>query len=114
MFLYFSLFLRYGVVVNVVFLKEGDIYVMGGLINSLIVKGDLWFIEVGGNMFCYLLVIIVEGLGFRVGYVSLFVGNVFIVFGGDIKIEEIDVFDEILYFFNICEVCSFIRLVLLC
>ncbi|KAK4192467.1 putative Tip elongation aberrant protein 1 [Podospora australis] len=95
-----SPFPRYGAAVNSVSSKEGDIYVMGGLINSSTVKGDLWLIEAGGSMACYPLATTAEGPGPRVGHSSLLVGNAFIVFGGDTKIEETDVLDETLYLLN--------------
>ncbi|PKS09395.1 hypothetical protein jhhlp_004010 [Lomentospora prolificans] len=95
-----SPFPRYGAAVNSVASKEGDIYVMGGLINGATVKGDLWMIEAGGNMSCYPLPTTAEGPGPRVGHSSLLVGNAFIVFGGDTKIEESDVLDETLYLLN--------------
>lgn len=77
-------------------------YIMGGLINGATVKGDLWIIEAGGNMACYPLPTTSEGPGPRVGHSSLLVGNAFIVFGGDTKIEESDVLDETLYLLNTC------------
>jgi len=79
---------------------------MGGLINSSTVKGDLWMIEAGGNMACYPLATTAEGPGPRVGHSSLLVGNAFIVFGGDTKIEETDVLDETLYLLNTCKPLS--------
>lgn len=75
---------------------------MGGLINSSTVKGDLWMIEAGGNMACYPLATTAEGPGPRVGHSSLLVGNAFIVYGGDTKIDEADVLDETLYLLNTC------------
>lgn len=98
-----SPFPRYGAAVNSVSSKEGDIYVMGGLINSSTVKGDLWLIEAGGNMACYPLATTAEGPGPRVGHASLLVGNAFIVYGGDTKIDETDVLDETLYLLNTCK-----------
>ncbi|TPX07750.1 uncharacterized protein E0L32_010542 [Thyridium curvatum] len=95
-----SPFPRYGAAVNSTSSKEGDIYVMGGLINSQTVKGDLWMIEAGGNMACYPLSTTAEGPGPRVGHASLLVGNAFIVYGGDTKIDETDVLDETLYLLN--------------
>lgn len=77
-------------------------YIMGGLINGATVKGDLWMIEAGGSMACYPLPTTSEGPGPRVGHSSLLVGNAFIVFGGDTKIEESDVLDETLYLLNTC------------
>lgn len=76
---------------------------MGGLINSSSVKGDLWLIEAGGGMACYPLSTTAEGPGPRVGHASLLVGNAFIVYGGDTKIDEADVLDETLYLLNTCE-----------
>ncbi|KKA30140.1 hypothetical protein TD95_002804 [Thielaviopsis punctulata] len=93
-------FPRYGAAVNSVGSKEGDIYIMGGLINSTTVKGDLWMIEAGGNLSCYPLGTTAEGPGPRVGHASLLVGNAFIVYGGDTKIEENDILDETLYLLN--------------
>ncbi|KAK1590845.1 kelch domain-containing protein [Colletotrichum navitas] len=95
-----SPFPRYGAAVNSVSSKEGDIYVMGGLINSSTVKGDLWMIEAGQNMACYPLATTAEGPGPRVGHASLLVGNAFIVYGGDTKVDETDVLDETLYLLN--------------
>lgn len=98
-----SPFPRYGAAVNSVSSKEGDVYVMGGLINSSTVKGDLWMIEAGGSMSCYPLQTTAEGPGPRVGHASLLVGNAFIVYGGDTKIDENDVLDETLYLLNTCK-----------
>ncbi|OTB02905.1 hypothetical protein M426DRAFT_61449 [Hypoxylon sp. CI-4A] len=95
-----SPFPRYGAAVNSISSKEGDIYIMGGLINSSTVKGDLWMIEAGGNMSCYPLATTSEGPGPRVGHASLLVGNAFIVYGGDTKIDETDILDETLYLLN--------------
>ncbi|KAK0730003.1 hypothetical protein B0H67DRAFT_596273 [Lasiosphaeris hirsuta] len=95
-----SPFPRYGAAVNSVSSKEGDIYVMGGLINSSTVKGDLWLIEAGSSMACYPLATTAEGPGPRVGHASLLVGNAFIVYGGDTKIDDADVLDETLYLLN--------------
>ncbi|CAK7198773.1 Negative regulator of mitotic exit [Sporothrix eucalyptigena] len=95
-----SPFPRYGAAVNATGSKEGDIYVMGGLINSQNVKGDLWMIEAGGNMSCYELSTTSEGPSPRVGHASLLVGNAFIVYGGDTKIDESDILDETLYLLN--------------
>ncbi|TDZ60639.1 Tip elongation aberrant protein 1 [Colletotrichum trifolii] len=95
-----SPFPRYGAAVNSVSSKEGDIYIMGGLINSSTVKGDLWMIEAGQNMACYPLATTAEGPGPRVGHASLLVGNAFIVYGGDTKVDEMDVLDETLYLLN--------------
>ncbi|KAK8049872.1 kelch domain-containing protein [Apiospora phragmitis] len=95
-----SPFPRYGAAVNSVSSKEGDIYVMGGLINSSTVKGDLWLIEAGGSLSCYPLATTAEGPGPRVGHASLLVGNAFIVYGGDTKVDETDLLDETLYLLN--------------
>ncbi|KAL2757750.1 hypothetical protein ACRALDRAFT_1074662 [Sodiomyces alcalophilus JCM 7366] len=95
-----SPFPRYGAAVNSISSKEGDIYVMGGLINSATVKGDLWMIEAGQNMTCYPLPTTAEGPGPRVGHAGLLVGNAFIVYGGDTKVEDSDILDETLYLLN--------------
>ncbi|KAJ2901845.1 hypothetical protein MKZ38_001324 [Zalerion maritima] len=95
-----SPFPRYGAAVNSTASKEGDIYVMGGLINSTSVRGDLWLVEAGGNMSCYPLNTTAEGPGPRVGHASLLVGNAFIVYGGDTKIDDEDILDETLYLLN--------------
>ncbi|KAH7358225.1 kelch repeat-containing protein [Plectosphaerella cucumerina] len=95
-----SPFPRYGAAVNSVSSKEGDIYIMGGLINSSTVKGDLWMIEAGQSMSTYPLATTAEGPGPRVGHASLLVGNAFIVYGGDTKVEETDILDETLYLLN--------------
>ena len=77
---------------------------MGGLINGSTVKGDLWMIEAGGGNFaCYPVGTTFEGPGPRVGHASLLVGNAFIVFGGDTKMDERDKLDDTLYLLNTCE-----------
>ena len=97
-------FPRYGAAVNAVSSKEGDVYLMGGLINGSTVKGDLWMIEAGGsNMACYPVPTTFEGPGPRVGHASLLVGNAFIVFGGDTKQDERDKLDDTLYLLNTCK-----------
>ena len=97
-------FPRYGAAVNASSSKEGDIYLMGGLINGSTVKGDLWMIQAGGSNFaCYPVATTLEGPGPRVGHASLLVGNAFIVFGGDTKLDERDKLDDTLYLLNTCE-----------
>jgi hypothetical protein len=84
--------------------KEGDIYMMGGLIDGSTVKGDLWMIESsGGGLNCVQVPTVSEGPGPRVGHASLLVGNAFIVFGGDTKIDETDSLDDTLYLLNTCK-----------
>jgi len=74
---------------------------MGGLINSTMVKGDLWMVDAAnGNMSCYPVAPLSEGPGPRVGHASLLVGNAFIVFGGDTKMGDEDVLDDTLYLLN--------------
>ena len=78
---------------------------MGGLINSQTVKGDLWMIGAGeANLPCYPIPTKFEGPGPRVGHASLLVGNAFIVFGGDTKMNDQDKLDDTLYLLNTCEV----------
>lgn len=97
-------FPRYGAAVNSVASKDGDIYIMGGLINGSMVRGDLWLVEAGGgNLSCYPIATVSEGPGPRVGHASLLVGNAFIVFGGDTKMDDSDVLDDTLYLLNTCE-----------
>ncbi|KAF7718443.1 Kelch motif containing protein [Penicillium ucsense] len=94
-------FPRYGAAINAVASKEGDIYMMGGLIDGSTVKGDLWMIESsGGSLSCFQIATVSEGPGPRVGHASLLVGNAFIVFGGDTKINETDALDDTLYLLN--------------
>ncbi|KAE8146323.1 hypothetical protein BDV25DRAFT_162693, partial [Aspergillus avenaceus] len=94
-------FPRYGAAINAVASKEGDIYMMGGLIDGSTVKGDLWMIESsGGNLSCFPIATVSEGPGPRVGHSSLLVGNAFIVFGGDTKVDENDSLDDTLYLLN--------------
>lgn len=76
---------------------------IGGLVNGTNVKGDLWIIEGGDSPSkCYPVQTTAEGPGPRVGHASLLVGNAFIVFGGDTKVEENDVLDDTLYLLNTC------------
>nr|KMM64632.1 kelch repeat-containing protein [Coccidioides posadasii RMSCC 3488] len=94
-------FPRYGAAVNALASEDGDIYLMGGLVDGSTVKGDLWMIETnGGNLSCFPITPVTEGPGPRVGHASLLVGNAFIVFGGDTKINEHDTLDDTLYFLN--------------
>ncbi|PKX98170.1 putative cell polarity protein (Tea1) [Aspergillus novofumigatus IBT 16806] len=94
-------FPRYGAAINAVASKEGDIYMMGGLIDGSTVKGDLWMVESsGGNLSCFPVATVSEGPGPRVGHASLLVGNAFIVFGGDTKVDESDDLDDTLYLLN--------------
>jgi hypothetical protein len=80
---------------------------MGGLINGSMVRGDLWMLESGGgNLSCYPIATVSEGPGPRVGHASLLVGNAFIVFGGDTKMDDSDVLDDTLYLLNTCESCN--------
>ena len=77
---------------------------MGGLVNGTTVKGDLWMIESGGsNLACYPVGTSFEGPGPRVGHASLLVGNAFIIFGGDTKMDERDKLDDTLYLLNTCK-----------
>ncbi|OQO03087.1 hypothetical protein B0A48_11342 [Cryoendolithus antarcticus] len=94
-------FPRYGAAVNSSSSKDGSIFLMGGLINGSTVKGDLWMVETGGaTMSCYPIATTSEGPGPRVGHASLLVGNAFIVFGGDTKMDEGDALDDTLYLLN--------------
>ncbi|KAK3700374.1 Negative regulator of mitotic exit [Vermiconidia calcicola] len=94
-------FPRYGAAVNSTASRDGSIYLMGGLINGSTVKGDLWMVEAGpGSMPCYPVATTSEGPGPRVGHASLLVGNAFIVFGGDTKMDEGDQLDDTLYLLN--------------
>ncbi|PYH40978.1 putative cell polarity protein (Tea1) [Aspergillus saccharolyticus JOP 1030-1] len=94
-------FPRYGAAINAVASKEGDIYMMGGLIDGSTVKGDLWMMESsGGTLSCFPIATVSEGPGPRVGHASLLVGNAFIVFGGDTKVDESDTLDDTLYLLN--------------
>jgi len=77
---------------------------MGGLINGSVVRGDLWMVESGGgNLSCYPIATVSEGPGPRVGHASLLVGNAFIVFGGDTKMDDSDTLDDTLYLLNTCK-----------
>lgn len=101
-------FPRYGAAVNSAASKDGAVYLMGGLINGSTVKGDLWMVETGppgsqGSMSCYPVATTSEGPGPRVGHASLLVGNAFIVFGGDTKMDEGDMLDDTLYLLNTCK-----------
>jgi len=99
-----SPFPRYGAAVNAVASKEGDVYLMGGLVNGTTVKGDLWMVEAGGgNLACYPVGTTFEGPGPRVGHASLLIGNAFIVFGGDTKMDDRDSLDDTLYLLNTCK-----------
>jgi hypothetical protein len=85
---------------------------MGGLVNSTTVKGDLWMIDLtNGSMTCYPVNTVAEGPGPRVGHASLLVGNAFIVFGGDTKLEDGDELDDTLYLLNTCEYAARVKAV---
>lgn len=92
-----SPFPRYGHAANYIAARDGEVFVMGGLKGSN-VFGDLWVIE-SDTLTGYLLD--TEGCPSpRVGHASLTLGNAFIVFGGDTKIEEADELDDNLYLLN--------------
>lgn len=94
-------FPRYGAAINATASKDGVIYIMGGLVGGSTVKGDLWLTEMGnGSMACYPISTTGDGPGPRVGHASLLVGNAFIVFGGDTKLEDNDDLDDTLYLLN--------------
>ncbi|KAI9708917.1 MAG: Negative regulator of mitotic exit [Bogoriella megaspora] len=94
-------FPRYGAAANSHASKDGNVYLMGGLINGSTVKGDLWMVEASSaSMACYPVQTTSEGPGPRVGHASLLVGNAFIVFGGDTKLDEGDLLDDTLYLLN--------------
>jgi hypothetical protein len=96
-------FPRYGAAINATASKDGVIYIMGGLVGGSTVKGDLWVTEMGnGSMACYPISTTGDGPGPRVGHASLLVGNAFIVFGGDTKLEDNDDLDDTLYLLNTC------------
>ena len=96
-------FPRYGAAINSVASKDGVIYLMGGLVSGSTVKGDLWVTEMGnGSMACYPISTTGDGPGPRVGHASLLVGNAFIVFGGDTKLDDNDDLDDTLYLLNTC------------
>lgn len=99
-----SPFPRYGSAVNASSGKDGNIYIMGGLINGSTVKGDLWTIAASTpSLGCHAVQTFAEGPGPRVGHASLLVGNAFIVFGGDTKTTEQDLLDDTLYLLNTCK-----------
>ncbi|KAF2273662.1 galactose oxidase [Westerdykella ornata] len=94
-------FPRYGAAINSTASKDGIIYIMGGLVGGSTVKGDLWVTELGnGSMACYPIATTGDGPGPRVGHASLLVGNAFIVFGGDTKLDDEDDLDDTLYLLN--------------
>ncbi|KAF2109717.1 hypothetical protein BDV96DRAFT_502114 [Lophiotrema nucula] len=94
-------FPRYGPAINSVASKDGVVYLMGGLVGGSTVKGDLWLTEMGnGSMACYPISTTGDGPGPRVGHASLLVGNAFIVFGGDTKLDDNDDLDDTLYLLN--------------
>lgn len=102
-------FPRYGAAINGVASSEGDIYLMGGLVDGTTPKGDLWMVEGNGNnLSCYPVTPVTEGPGPRVGHRSIFVGNALIIFGGDTKTHENDALDDTLYFLNTCEFWVFL------
>ena len=99
-----NIFPRYGAAINAVASPKGEIYMMGGLINGSMVKGDLWTIEATSSIVtCNPVPTMAEGPGPRVGHAALLVGNAFIVFGGDTKVDELDVLDDTLYLLNTCK-----------
>ncbi|KAF1964679.1 hypothetical protein BU23DRAFT_53122 [Bimuria novae-zelandiae CBS 107.79] len=96
-----SPFPRYGAAINSSTGSSGVIYIMGGLVGGATVKGDLWVAEMGnGSMACFPISTTGDGPGPRVGHASLLVGNAFIVFGGDTKLDENDDLDDTLYLLN--------------
>ena len=75
-----SPFPRYGHAANGTSSKEGDVYIMGGLIRTQ-PKGDLWKMDSTSNspqLTAFPITTQAEGPGPRVGHASLLVGNAFI------------------------------------
>lgn len=93
-------FPRYGAAINATTNSDGLIWIMGGLVGGATVKGDLFVLELNGGMQCYPVATKGEGPGPRVGHASLLVGNAFIVFGGDTKLQDEDELDDTLYLLN--------------
>jgi hypothetical protein len=90
-------FPRYGAAVNAVASKDGDVYLIGGLIGPM-ATDDLWMVESrAGNLSCYPIATVSEGPSPRVGHAALLADNTFVVFGGDTKIDESDTLDDTLY-----------------
>ena len=54
------------------------------------------------NLPCYPVGTKLDGPGPRVGHASLLVGNAYIIFGGDTKINDRDKLDDNLYLLNTC------------
>lgn len=93
-------FPRYGAAINSTTNSDGMIWIMGGLVGGATVKGDLFVLELNAGMQCYPVATKGEGPGPRVGHASLLVGNAFIVFGGDTKLQDEDELDDTLYLLN--------------
>lgn len=97
-------FPRYGAAVNAVSNKEGEINLKGGLVNGSVVKRGLWMIEPdAGNLACHPISPTFKGPRPHVGHASLLVGNAFIVFGGNTKMDDRDRLEDTLYLLNTCE-----------
>lgn len=74
---------------------------MGGLTEGATVKEDLWVVESRDRpLVCRQIPTTSQGPGPRVGHASLLIGNAYIVWGGDTKVDQDDVLDVTLYLLN--------------
>lgn len=96
------IFPRYGAGAAQACSKDGQLYLQGGLVDASTVKSDMWSIETrtSGQPWITMQTSF-AGPDPRVGHAALLVGNAFIVYGGDTKIDDRDELDSSLWLLNI-------------
>lgn len=89
---------RFGHSANYIAARDGELFIMGG-IRDMDILNDLWVIDTH-MLTGYQLRTEGAEVSARVGHAGLTLGNAYILFGGDTKIQETDSLDNNLYLLN--------------
>lgn len=89
---------RFGHSANYIAARDGELFIMGG-IRDMDILDDLWVIDTH-MLTGYQLRTEGASVSARVGHAALTLGNAYILFGGDTKIQETDPLDNNLYLLN--------------
>jgi hypothetical protein len=95
-----QIFPRYGAAVNQVAASNGQIYLIGGLINSKTLDSVVCTIFVGQRPSCSQIMTTKDIPDPRIGHRAVVVGNALCVFGGDSRINNQGLCDQSLYLLN--------------
>lgn len=95
-------FPRYGAAAPQICSENGDLYFHGGLVDGHTVSGDFGYIEIRETpaISCYPIATSSGGPGPRAGAAALLAEQLFIVFGGDTRLNKGDDLDTALYAFD--------------